>query len=283
MFKKHDKKERDLYDTLSITMELQMPLLEETKEAEDNKPKKSKFKIAIIVLVSVLLIVLSFVLIWINTSYNGLEKSKSALISNDSVEVNMNDNFIIFNPLNKNATQGLILFQGAKVDAKAYSLLARSLAEKGYLVTIIDNSIDLPILSKNKANEIIKNNLNIKDWVIGGHSLGGVVASSVIVDNPNIDALLLLASYPAGDELKNSDQKVLSIWGSKDGVMNFESFMKAKSKLPVDTTFVEIEGANHSQFGDYGLQKGDNEPIISNDEHLNKTVKSIVDLFKSID
>ena len=33
--------------------------------------------------------------------------------------------------------------------------------------------------------------------------------------------------------------------------------------LPADAQFVVIEGGNHSQFGNYGLQPGDNEATIT--------------------
>ena len=39
--------------------------------------------------------------------------------------------------------------------------------------------------------------------------------------------------------------------------------------------YVEIEGGNHSAFGDYGLQKGDTKSIIPENKQLDITVESI--------
>ena len=73
-----------------------------------------------------------------------------------------------------------------------------------------------------------------------------------------IQGLVLLASYSENDSLLNKDKEVISLWGSNYGILNFESFEESKSKLPVDIKFIEIQGANHSQFGDYGLHKNFN-------------------------
>ncbi|HBH2028666.1 TPA: alpha/beta hydrolase, partial [Clostridioides difficile] len=70
--------------------------------------------------------------------------------------------------------------------------------------------------------------------------------------------------------------------GSKDGVVNFKSLVESKQKLPDDTTYVEIEGGNHAQFGDYGKQKGDNDAIISQEKQLNITANSIIKFLKNL-
>ena len=138
------------------------------------------------------------------------------------------------------------------------------------------------MLSPNKAEKIIKEHENIKSWVVGGHSLGGVVASRFAANNTNVDGVVLLASYPSNDDLKQLGKDVVSIWGSKDGVINFANLIESKEKLPKDTTYVEIEGANHSQFGDYGKQKGDYDALISEEKQLEITSNSIVKLLENI-
>jgi len=75
---------------------------------------------------------------------------------------------------------------------------------------------------------------------------------------------------------------VLSIWGSKDGVINFQSLIDAKQKLPNKTTYTEIEGANHSQFGDYGTYKSDEQALINADAQKQKTADSILQFLGNI-
>lgn len=141
--------------------------------------------------------------------------------------------------------------------------------------------LNFAIFSPNKAQDIDQYK-NIKTWVIGGHSLGGVMASKFASENDNIDGVVLLASYPQGEELKNLEKEVLSIWGDKDGVLNFENLKESKENLPPDTQFIELKGGNHAQFGDYGMQKGDNKATISAQEQTNKSAQEIIDLLKEL-
>ena len=108
------------------------------------------------------------------------------------------------------------------------------------------------------------------------------MAAKFASENNMIDGVVLLASYPMGDELKDIGKDVLSIWGSKDGVVNFENLISSKDKLPQDTTYVEIEGANHAQFGDYGEQKGDQTPIISREKQIEISATEIINFMEKI-
>lgn len=284
MAEKVEKKYTNLEDTFSITMELQRPLLKD--EDDENKEKiehrEYRFKKNIKFGLCVFVIIFCMGLInWIGTAYKPGQLALDSLVSDDKVEITVDGN-ITFTPKGTEATKGFILYPGAKVDAKAYAPLCRKIAEHGYEVVILDMYLNFAMLSPNKAEKIIKEHENIKSWVVGGHSLGGVVASRFAANNINVDGVVLLASYPSNDDLKQLGKDVVSIWGSKDGVINFENLIESKEKLPKDTTYVEIEGANHSQFADYGKQKGDYDALISEEEQLEITSNSIVKLLKNI-
>ena len=284
MAEKVEKKYTNLEDTFSITMELQRPLLKD--EDDENKEKikhreyrfKKNIKFGLCVLV---VIFLMGIINWIGTAYKPGQLALDSLVSDDKVEITVDGN-ITFTPKGTEATKGFILYPGAKVDAKAYAPLCRKIAENGYKVVILDMYLNFAMLSPNKAEKIIKEHENIKSWVVGGHSLGGVVASRFAANNTNVDGVVLLASYPSNDDLKQLGKDVVSIWGSKDGVINFANLIESKEKLPKDTTYVEIEGANHSQFGDYGKQKGDYDALISEEKQLEITSNSIVKLLENI-
>lgn len=285
MAEKVEKKYTNLEDTFSITMELQRPLLKDEDDENEEKIKhreykfKKNIKFGLCVLVVIFLV---GIINWIGTSYKPSQLALDSLVSDNKVEVTVDGN-ITFTPKEKEATKGFILYPGAKVDAKAYAPLCRKIAENGYEVIILDMPLNFAMLSPNKAEKIIKEHENIKSWVVGGHSLGGVVASRFAANEKNVDGVVLLASYPSNDDLKQLGKEVVSIWGSKDGVVNFANLIESKDKLPEDTTYVEIEGANHSQFGDYGKQKGDHDALISEEKQLEITLNSIVKLLKSID
>ena len=260
-------------------MELQKHLLvDEIEEAKGPRKKFNWKKYLILGIVSVLLI---SIIGWVATSYKPSQLAESSLKSDNKVEVSVGD-LISFTPKQTNPTKGLILYPGAKVDAKAYAPLARAVAENGYEVVIANMPLDFAMISPNKAEKAIEKYPNIKSWTIGGHSLGGVVASKFASENDKIDGLVLLASYPMDDKLKNSDIDVLSIWGTRDGVLDMDNLKESKSELPKDTIYVEIDGGNHAQFGDYGNQKGDNKAQISEEEQLIVTKECISDFMKSI-
>ncbi len=275
-------KGRDLDDTFSITMELERPLLyDELKNEEFIEEERNKNNNLIKIITGIIVIGIVSLFIWANDSYKPQALAKEALISDNTVEVKI-DKFISFTPKKIEATKGFIFYPGAKVDPESYAPLCRKIAEQGYEVVIVNMPMNLAILSYNRGEKVINEYSNIKNWVVGGHSLGGTMAAKFASENTAVDGVVLLSSYPIGDELKNMGKEVLSIWGSKDGIVNFENLIKSKEKLPEDTTYVEIEGANHSQFGDYGDQKGDDSPIINREEQIDIAAKNIINFINTI-
>ena len=275
-------KGRDLDDTFSITMELERPLLyDELKNEEFIKEEKNKNNNLIKIITGIIVIGIVGLFIWANDSYKPQALAKEALISDNTVEVKI-DKFISFTPKNIEVTKGFIFYPGAKVDHESYAPLCRKIAEQGYEVVIVKMPMNLAIFSYNRGEKVIDEYSNIKKWVVGGHSLGGTMAAKFASENSAVDGVVLLSSYPIGDELKSMGKEVLSIWGSKDGIVNFEKLIKSKEKLPEDTTYVEIEGANHSQFGDYGEQRGDDTPIINREEQMDIAAKDIIKFMSAI-
>jgi pimeloyl-ACP methyl ester carboxylesterase len=57
--------------------------------------------------------------------------------------------------------------------------------------------------------------------------------------------------------MSDSNMPVLSLSGEKDGLSTPDAIVASRPNLPSATTFIEIPGANHASFGDYGIQFGD--------------------------
>lgn len=206
-----------------------------------------------------LIIFLGIALIRFNTyhpSFEALNNSKDATVENKT---------IIFkgNP----EKPAILFYQGALVENTSYSIWAKKLYDIGYSVYLIKAPLNLAILSPNKADELIETN-NIKNYAIGGHSLGGVIASQFAAKNKTdsrLKGVFFLASYPNDKgNLNNFLGDVLSVTGSSDGVINNNKYNEAKQYLPNQTQYKTIEGGNHSGFGSYGEQKKDNKSLISN-------------------
>jgi hypothetical protein len=279
-----DKDEKN-EDILSITMELERPL-EDKPLLVDEKyptPKKKSYKDLFITIFIILGIVAIVLYKWLGNPYTPNEIAMQALISDDEIEVTISE-YISFTPKNLKVERGFIFYPGAKIKPECYAPLAREISKAGYKVIIADMAFNMPIFSINAAKNIMNDFNNINKWTVGGHSLGGVVAARFACNNNKVESVVLLASYPSNYDLKYLGKKVLSIWGSSDGILNFEKAYKAKEELlPPSTVVVEIEGGNHSQFGNYGTQDGDEEAIISSEEQLKITTDSIVNFLNDLE
>lgn len=176
-------------------------------------------------------------------------------------------NYLLFEPKNNEKEPLVIFYPGALVEPESYSIWANELAKNGYTVAIAKMPLDLAILSGNRA-EKIREDFPDRDYVIGGHSLGGVMASRYANSNlkkQQLKGIFYLASYPdKKGALDKSKLPILSITASNDQVLNKKAYESAKQYLPTQTEYVSIEGGNHGGFGSYGEQKGDGKAEITN-------------------
>ena len=204
------------------------------------------------------LVVLGFA---INQSRPAAETALLAMQTDDHVIYSTNeDGWLVFAPQDTESVGGFILYPGGNVDPRAYAPLARQIASAGHLVIIPPMPFDLAVFAPNKASQVILAYPDVSIWTIGGHSLGGAMAAAFVADHPDqISGLILWASFPADtNDLSASELSVLSIYGTLDGVAPLAQIESSRARLPNDTIWVEIEGGNHAQFGDYGVQAGDN-------------------------
>ena len=236
--------------------------------------KKAKKILIVFAIVIVLLIGISIIYLSTGT-YDSKELAKAYMISDKSVTVII-DKGIEFIPSLPNGI-GVILYQGAKVDVSAYSVEAKILADNGYTVFIPKMPFDMAFFGINKADKIIENNPDISKWYMAGHSLGGSMAAKYTGKNQDIiNGLILLASYSV-DDLSAYTGKVISIIGTKDMGIDKAKLDETNVNLPKDTEFYTIKGGNHSQFGDYGFQKGDNIADIPLEEQLKLITNRILE------
>jgi pimeloyl-ACP methyl ester carboxylesterase len=170
----------------------------------------------------------------------------------------------------------LIFYPGAKNEYTAYLPLFVQLAENGVDCYLVEMPLNFAFFGQNSAEPIIEAG-NYSHYIMSGHSLGGVSASSYAVHSNKTDAVVLLAAYPT----EKIDKPVLSIYGSEDGILNRESYNKA---LPLISNLTEcvIQGGNHAQFAYYGHQDGDNPAKISHDDQQNQTVEIILEFINNV-
>lgn len=177
-------------------------------------------------------------------------------------------------------TVGLVFVPGARVDPRAYANLLRPVADAGYLVAVVKPPFGLATPNSTQPESVIENHPEIRYWAVGGHSLGGVAASSYADDHP-VTGLLLYASYPAG-ELARNDLITTSVSGSADELANPGDIAEAKPRLPEATGYVVVEGGIHAYFGDYGEQPGDGTATISREDAQTQIQRATVAFLASL-
>lgn len=173
---------------------------------------------------------------------------------------------------------GLIFYPGGLVDHAAYASLMEELRNRGILCLLIRMPLDLAVLDADAAEGITAAYPEASRWLIGGHSLGGAMAADYAAKHPEeYEGLVLLGAYSAAD-LRDTKLKVLSVYGSEDGVLNREKYERSLGNYPAEFTERVIAGGNHAQFGSYGQQKGDGEAQISAEEQKMQTADAIMQL-----
>lgn len=212
--------------------------------------------------------------------YHADDAAVVAMSSAADVTVKQKGNTLAFIP--ENAETGLIFYPGGKVEYTAYAPLMRALADNGVIGVLVKMPLNLAVLDVNAADGIPEQYPQIKHWYIGGHSLGGSMAASHAAKNTSTyDGLALLASYSTAD-LSTSGLSVISIFGSKDGVLNMEKYAEYRRNLPAAFEEHIIEGGCHAGFGSYGPQDSDGVPTITGGEQIAETVRLLTAFFDSV-
>ena len=190
-----------------------------------------------------------------------------------NVRAEQNGDVIWFVP--EDPTAGLIFYPGGKVEHTAYAPLLRACAEQGILCALVRMPGNLAVLDANAADGLQQEHPEVTTWYMAGHSLSGAMAAGyAAAHEKDFDGLILLAAYSTKN-LTATTLRVLSVYGSEDGVMNRESYEKNRANLPADTTKVVLDGGCHAQFGSYGPQDGDGIPTISGEEQVRQTAEAI--------
>jgi len=238
----------------------------------------------VFVLAIVLIIVpLVGIAIWMQAEKGPSELALKALQSDSQVTVFQKAGYITFEPQNQHPSLGFIFYPGAGVDYQSYAPIMEKIAEQGYFCALLSMPLNIAFLNPNFADEVIEKYPQIENWVMGGHSLGGVVAANYAAGHPSVVGIVFLAAYPANAVLRDKDIPVLSIYGSKDGLTTPQDIADSRSLLPSDTSFVEIKGGNHAQFGSYGFQDGDKIADISPEEQWSQSVNAIIKFIQNIE
>ncbi len=262
--------------------------------------------------VLVLLFVATVVAFKIYTSnYYAAENAVIQQISADEmgeVRVFSNEYCSAFVPKDGNYRAVIVFYPGGKVEYSAYDSLMYELSSRGFICLLArmpDNIALLGVDMVDSLNPDSEKNQKLAaslDWYMAGHSLGGTAATKYLADHfgrepgekmgdvgagnsagdnhagaagiGKFKGLILCGSYPSCD-LSGAPIRMLSVYGSNDGVLNMNSYEKARANWPSDSTEVVLDGGIHSYFGSYGIQSGDGKPTLTNEQQIEKTADII--------
>ena len=174
----------------------------------------------------------------------------------------------------------LIFYPGAKVDSQAYLPLMKEIAAGGVDCFLLDLPMRIAILDQNAADKIIAK-YDYNTVMVGGHSMGGMIAASYAAAHCDIvDGVVLLAAYPI--KPLSESVRLLSVYGTQDQVLSRDAYENAKQYFPSDAVETIIDGGNHAQFGNYGAQEGDGEATISAGEQQRRTAYAVLQFAKAL-
>ncbi|HSP74829.1 MAG TPA: alpha/beta hydrolase [Cryobacterium sp.] len=209
------------------------------------------------------LVVIVF-LAWANTVRVADRAAADEVFANPNVSVTDTPTSVVLAPADGAGTTGLVFFPGARVDPYAYLYkLAGTVETTGLTVVIAKPVLNLAILDQGPLSTFTDAAPEVSTWYLGGHSVGGVRAC-LLADDPEVAGLVLFGSYCAAAP-ERTDLRALSLSGSVDGLSTPAKIADSADLLPADTRFVELEGANHARFGDYGVENGDGVATTSTD------------------
>ena len=225
---------------------------------------KKRIKIVVLSIFTILILASGGFFVYAS-DYSHADQAAMAL-AQDQTQVTLQGDLLILDPAVP-GDNGLIFYPGGKVEAEAYLPLLDQLRDQGITCVLVKMPFNLAVFNKNGGEAAFDARPEIKRWLIGGHSLGGVMASSFAVDHPDqIEGVVLLGAYVYGGW---SPDKALTIYGSQDQVLD-------QTKVDYDTNVLVIEGGNHANYGNYGKQKGDGTATISAKEQQKLTVDAIL-------
>ncbi|MFN3491221.1 MAG: alpha/beta hydrolase [Anaerolineales bacterium] len=235
------------------------------------------------IFIVVILIFATVFVFWASDAAPASDVALKALNSDSQTFVAIENGWATFYPANNPRPEtGLIFYPGGKVDYRAYAPLMKMIANEGYFVVVMPVPLNLAMFDINVAARIQAQYPEIKNWFVGGHSLGGVAAAAYGASHPDILGVVLWAANSADDSLKINSVPTLLVYGTQDGLFPLKMVDEARALLPEDTMFAAINGGNHSQFGSYGLQSGDNEASISPEEQWSQTVNATLEFMNSL-
>ncbi len=214
---------------------------------------------------STLVVTIIGFLTWFHIVFPADRAATLEVYQDERVVVTRADGVIIMEPTEPTDQRtGLLFFPGARVDPFAYLHPFVDVAANGTTVVIVDPLFNMALFDQRDVPTLAAHAPNVTDWVLAGHSLGGVKAC-MEAEQVVVRGLILLASYCAND-VSGIRIPVIEVVATEDGLIDAVARGEAQSNLPAGVQTITLEKANHASFGTYGPQPGDGVATLSRDD-----------------
>lgn len=217
-------------------------------------------------LVVALVVAIVVAVVFLGTPYEGPSGSIAA-VDDEQVSLERTNGGYVIEPATGDPEAGLVFYPGARVDPGAYVGALAPLARDANVTVVVPHmplnlaAVDYAVartgLRPDAATVAMGRHSSIDRWYVGGHSLGGAMACRYARNNADSVAGLVLYGSYCDRDLSGTRLAVLSVAGTSDTVLDWETYERNLANLPASATIAELQGINHTQFGSYTGQPGD--------------------------
>lgn len=211
-----------------------------------------------------LLVTLVCFLTWFHIVFTAERDATLEVFRDERVTVTEVEGSIVMEATEGAGATGVLYFPGARVDPYSYLYPLSDVAAAGVTVVIMDPLLNMALFDTRSIEELATAAPGVGEWVLSGHSLGGVRAC-MLAAHPDVVGLVLMGSYCAND-ISTESIPILQVLASDDGLIDEEALNTSAPLLPPSTQKMTLEGANHASFGTYGEQPGDGVATLSRAE-----------------
>lgn len=223
---------------------------------------------------------------WSLLAYRASGEAKAALSSDDRVTIVHGSGWWDFFPARGRNREpvGLVFFPGGLVDPVAYAPLLRAVALAGFPASLVEiprrgafGGAEDPLIFA-RVRRVWERDGGPQQWVVAGHSRGGVIACQLVATRPEglAGVVLIGTSHPRDVSLTSLQVPITKLVGTRDGLASLEKVAANRHLLPASTRWITIEGGNHSQFGWYGFQPGDRFATIAAEKQRAATIEAVL-------
>ena len=171
---------------------------------------KKRIKIALISILLFAVLLTGAFFVYVSDYYRADDVAITVMQSENTMRVE--EDLTILTPTIPSDT-ALIFYPGAKVEYTAYIPILEKLCQNGITCVLIKMPFNLAIFDQNAANKVFDELPDIENWYIGGHSMGGAMASSYAAKHKDkVKGLILLGAYIYGDV---SPENALTVYGTE--------------------------------------------------------------------